>query len=436
MSRSGRFKRLLNDGYDGRDLWSWSMFDFANSGYTTVVITAVFNAYFVSTVSNNADWATFLWTVILSISYLFAMVTGPSIGVFIDQSGLRKKVLFLSTVGCTVATIGLGSINEGDIWLASILIIVSNYFFCIGENIIGSYLPDIAKKEGVGRVSGIGWGVGYIGGIVTLAISLFVVIKLQTSGWAPSDYVPVTMIITGAIFFVAALPTFFFLRERPYAITTESRERDTGYPWSIMLSGAESFRDLRRFLWSTVFFQAGVQAVIAVAAIYAQQVMQFTFSQTIVLIMVVNITASLGSWIFGRVHDLLGHRRSLSFILSAWVFVTVFAWLSESVVSFWVVANLAGIFLGACQSNTRAFVAVLAPASRRAEIFGLWGLSVKCASILGPMVYGALTWILAGRHQDAILSLGVMFLVGLLLLIGVNESRGIAAANEASTKDR
>lgn len=255
MSRAGRFKRLLNDGYDGRDLWSWSMFDFANSGYTTVVITAVFNAYFVSTVSNNADWATFLWTVILSISYLIAMLTGPSIGVFIDRSGMRKKILFLSTVGCALATTGLGSIDEGDIWLASILIIVSNYFFCIGENIIGSYLPDIAKKDGVGRVSGIGWGVGYIGGIVTLAISLFVVIELQTSGWAPSDYVPVTMIITGAIFFVAALPTFFFLRERPHTVTTEYSGRGAGFPWSIMLSGGQTLGTLDGFYGVPSFFK-------------------------------------------------------------------------------------------------------------------------------------------------------------------------------------
>ena len=167
MSRK-RLVNLLNPGFTKRHVFAWAIYDFANSGYTTVVITAVFNAYFVSVVSGGAIWGTFLWTCILSLSYVLVIVTGPIIGAYIDISGRRKRVLIITTIGCIVSTATLSLVGEGDLWKGSICLILSNYFFGIGENIISSYLPDIAKKEAVGRISGFGWAVGYLGGIVTL----------------------------------------------------------------------------------------------------------------------------------------------------------------------------------------------------------------------------------------------------------------------------
>ena len=428
MSQSG-ISDMLNDGYTKRHLLAWSLYDFANSGYTTVVITAIFNAYFVSIVAENEVWATFLWTLVLSFSYFLAVITGPVLGAYVDVTGFKKKVLFVVTLGCALSTIVLSTAGQGDLWFAAVFLIISNYFFSLGENIIASYLPEIAKKESVGRVSGIGWAVGYFGGILTLALSLVTIFQLQSRGWEAEQYVPITLIITGAIFLLAALPTFIYLDKdntKTWDNLTISfvinRSLDT-------LRQRHQFVDLYRFLLSTVFFQGGVQAVIALAAIYAQQVIGFTFVETIMLIMVVNVTAALGAYSFGRLHDFLGHRQSLIAILIGWIFVTLLAWLSDGRPSFWVTANLVGLLLGACQSNARAFVSVLTPDARKAEFFGLWGLSVKCASILGPLTYGALTWLTDGDHRNSILSLVVLFVIGLSILMTVNTERGISAAN-------
>src|SRR3954469_2736181 len=189
-----------------REVWAWGMYDFANSGYTTVVITAVFSAYFVSVVAGNADWATFVWTLALSVSYAAILVTGPLVGAWADAHAAKKRLLFLSTAGCVVFTLLLYFASPGAIALSIALIILSNYFFGAGENLIAAFLPELADSKAMGRVSGWGWSFGYIGGLVALGICLS---YLMTSGQETSRAVPVTMVITAAFFAVAAVPTFF-----------------------------------------------------------------------------------------------------------------------------------------------------------------------------------------------------------------------------------
>ena len=167
---------------------------------------------------------------------------------------------------------------------------------------------------------------------------------------------------------------------------------------------------------SVVFFQAGVAAVITLAAIYAQQAMGFGMAQTIALLLVVNVTASLGAAIFGWLQDRLGHRRSLTGALLLWMVMVLVAAFGETVASFWVAANLAGLAMGASQSGARAVVGLLTPLEHQAEAFGDWGVAVNLAAVLGPLVYGITTWVTQNDHRLAILVTGLFFVVGLVLL--------------------
>jgi len=177
-----------------------------------------------------------------------------------------------------------------------------------------------------------------------------------------------------------------------------------------------------------LFYQAGIMAVIALAAIYAQEAMHFTSQQTIVLVLVVNITAAIGAFGFGYLQDAIGHVRSMVLVLIGWIVMIALAWLARSVEMFWIAANLAGLCMGSSQAAGRALVGYLAPQARLAEFFGLWGLAVKAASIFGPLTYGAVTWIFAGDHRLAILATGAYFVIGLALLFAVDVERGRAAA--------
>jgi UMF1 family MFS transporter len=191
---------------------------------------------------------------------------------------------------------------------------------------------------------------------------------------------------------------------------------------------ARRYRDLARFLVCLVCYQAGVQAVVALAAIYAQQAMGFTTQDSITLILAVNVTAALGAIAFGQIQDRLGHVPTIALTLVGWIVTVVIARWATSRGMFWVAANLAGLCLGASQSAGRALVGYLSPRDRRAEFFGLWGLAVKLSSILGPVTYGLATWLSRGDHRLAMLITGVYFVAGLAVLAGVNPRRGRRAA--------
>jgi UMF1 family MFS transporter len=405
------------------------MYDFANSGFTTVVITAVFNAYFVAEVAGNAVWATFAWSAALAVSYGLILVTAPAVGAYADAYAVKKRLLGLATAGCVAGTAGLAHSGPGDLTWAVSLLVLANFCFGSGENLIAAFLPELARGRRLGRVSGWGWGLGYVGGIATLGACLAYITASQARGEVAQQFVPVTLWITAGIFSLASLPTFLFLRERaipqshPHGILATAFRR-----LGATLNQARRYRDMRRFLVCVVFYQAGIQAVIALAAIYAQQALAFSTRDTIILILAVNLTAAAGAFAFGYVQDRLGHIRTIALTLLGWLAVILLAWSATGPGRFWLAANLAGLCMGASQAAGRALVGYFSPSAKRAEFFGLWGLAVKLASILGPLTYGAVTWISGGDHRLAILITGSYFVVGLLLLVGIDARRGRKAA--------
>ena len=411
------------------EVWAWAMYDFANSGYTTVVITAVFNAYFVSVVARNEEWATFAWTAALAVSYLLIMLTAPLIGAWADAHAAKKRLLLVTTIGCVTFTAALALVGSGDLWLAFILIVASNYFFGSGENLCAAFLPELARGEALGRVSGWGWSLGYLGGLLTLGLCLAYVTWAQAGGESAAQFVPVTMLITATLFALASVPTFLILRER--ALPQPGRHDLIAESFGRVLAtwrDARRYRDLARFLLCIVFYQAGIQAVVALAAIYAEQAMGFTTRDTLLLILVVNVAAAAGAFAFGHVQDRIGHVPTLVITLAGWIITIVLAWAAQGPELFWVAANLVGLCLGSSQSAGRALIGYLSPRAKRAECYGLWGLAVKLSAILGPVTYGLASWISRGDHRLAILTTGVYFVIGLAVLAGVDAERGHRAA--------
>jgi UMF1 family MFS transporter len=310
-------------------------------------------------------------------------------------------------------------------------LIAANFFFGSGENMISAFLPELAHEDDLGKVSGWGWGLGYVGGIVTLGICLAYVTAAQARGESAQAFVPWTLLITAAIFAVGSLPTFLLLKERSRPQSGQSGEgvfAESIARLRMTLTHLRRYRDLAWFLVCVLFYQSGVQTVITLAAVYAEQAMRFSTAQTITLILVVNVAAGIGAVAFGHVQDRLGHKRTLALILVGWIVMVVLASYSQDRVTFWIAAHIAGLCLGSSQSAARALVGYLSPVDRRAEFFGLWGLSVKLSSILGPVTYGILVGLSHGEHRVAFLATGIYFLAGLAILAGINVARGRQAA--------
>ncbi len=429
----------LRPGVSPGQFWAWASLDFANSGYTTVVLTSVFNAYFVATVMSGQPSATLVWTLILALSYAVVMASAPILGAYADRAQAKRRLLWISTIGCVISTASLAWVGPNMWLLAAVLLIISNLCYATNQDLVAAFLPDLAKPEHLARASGYGWAWGYFGGLAALALSLAWV---GVAGDASPQYVVGgAMVITAVLFAVAAFPSLLVLKEtqsfadesalapRVWPVSRDDSLWDAS--WGRLFAGwraSQDQPDLQRFLGCVLVYHAGVQTVITLAAVYAQEAMGFSMAQTILLILVVNLTAAAGAWVFGHFQDRLGHRRGLAISLLAWVAMVVLAWMATSEMLFWLAAHFAGLAMGASQSGARAAVAYMARPGREAETFGLWGVAVNGSAILGPLAYGLTTWLTQGDHRTAMLVTGLFFMAGLMLLFRVDFERGHRAA--------
>ena len=423
----------LNPGVAKREVFGWAMYDFANSGYTTVVLTAVFNVYFIGVVAQGAGWGTLAWTLALSASNLLVLLLMPSIGAWADAHAAKRRLLVIATVACVATTALLAFAGRGDFWLAVAAIVLSNFFYAVGESITAAFLPELARHEAMGKVSGWGWSFGYFGGMLALGLCLAYVLYAQKQGQTAAEFVPVTMLITAVIYGAAACVTFALLKERARPQSTALSSRRSAYA-ALFESWrqAQPYTDFRRLLLCAVFYQAGIAVVIALAAVYADQVMQFSQGETMALVFIVNIAAAVGAFAFGYWQDQLGHKRALAVTLLVWIGMVLIAAFTETRAMFWLAAALAGLAMGSSQSCGRAMAGMLIPAARLAEFFGLWTFAVRLAAIIGPITYGLVTWLTSNNHRLAILATGSFFVIGLALLRRIDMRRGTALGLKAA----
>ncbi len=421
-----------------REQVAWALYDFANSGYTTVVLTTIFSAYFVGVVAGGPEGfpsgtATLLWTLAVGGANAIVLVTAPIVGAIADHRAQKKRFLLLTTVGCVITTALLALVGPGDVALGLALVTISSIMFVSGENLISSFLPEIVPVRKMGRMSGYGWGLGYFGGLATLSFCLGYIAWAQRLGHVEHQFVPVTLLITAGIFVLAATPTFVWLRERaiPQPLAQGASYVQVGIQ-RVRHTLAEAVRlpDLFRFLTALAVYQSGVAAVVVLSAVYAREVMGFDSQALVILIMVVNVTAAVGALLLGHLQDWLGSIPTLAIALLIWSVAIILVFFADSPNDVWLAGNLIGLAMGGSQAVGRALVGQFTPVARTAEFFGLWGMANRLSAIIGPLSYGLIGFLSGGDHRLAILSTLAFFIVGLVLLFRVDEHRGRVAAME------
>lgn len=405
------------------------MFDFANSSYTTVVVTVAFSVFFTSLVASGPS-ADAWWGRGIFLSNLFVVLLSPIVGAVADESGRKKVFLFVTYLLCVAGTAALWFVvpgAAGAVALALALFIVSNVAFSFGENLTAAFLPEISTPANVGRVSGFGWGLGYFGGLASLLL-----IKSRIEGGFTMENLPrlrEVWVITALFFLVAALPTFFFLHERAprrsepvsyYLRMGFSRLRHT-------FSAIGHFRELAKFLAVFFVFYAGLSSIIAFVGVYAQRTVGFTSSELILLFLVVQISSAGGAFVFGFIQDRLGARRTIQLSLVLWIATCVITYFTDSKAVFWGIALGAGLGIGSLQSASRALVGLFSPVGKSGEFFAFWGLAGKGAYAFGPLIFGLISSS-SGSQRAAILATAVFFVVGFLGMFLIDERRGTAAA--------
>ncbi len=428
-----------------REIFGWAMFDFANQAYTLLIITVVFGDLFTRViVGDSPDYrlGNLLWSIALAVSYLMVVVFAPLAGALMDYRAVKKKFLFASYVLTVVTTAALYFVAPGYALLGVVLIVMSNFAYSIGESFIASFLPGLGPPGDLGKISGFGWALGYIGGMVS---AVFVLLVLGDVSEDNFDRIRWVGPWAAAFFLLAAIPTFVWLRERGHP-----RERPPGMSYARIavdrvrgtLSGMTAHRDLAVLLGSVFFAMSGMYIIITFSFIYGAQVIGWDEDVRTLMFVIVQITAAAGAIGFGLIQDRIGALVTYRITLLLWIAAIALIYLTPAMTAalatlgvdweaqyvFLIVGCVAGISLGSCQSATRTLVGLFSPLERAAEFFGFWGQAMKLAGVFGVLAIGLLQAVV-GLHA-AILFCIALFAVALAISAAVNESRGRSAAGE------
>ncbi|MBI4607374.1 MAG: MFS transporter [Candidatus Rokubacteria bacterium] len=391
---------------------AWTLYDFANSAFVAVIPATVYSTYYaLAVVGNERGEGDFWWTFAVTTSMVIVALASPPCGAIADHGGLRKRFLFVLTYLSVAATALMATVQKGDVlwgWLLAVAGIVGFEAAIVYYN---AYLPDLVPPAWQGRLSAYGFAVGYLGSALALGVALVFIQRGSLGG---------AFVATAGLFGVFAIPAFLLLpADRPATFGLGDAVRVGFTQTQATLRRILAMAALRRFLLAYLFYEDGINTVVYVSAIFAMHTLGFERGEVIVLYLIVQLSALVGAWVWGRPTDFKGPKVVVMVTLVQWCLVVIAAYFVQTKIQFFGVAVLAGTGLGAIQAASRAFMATLIPKTHEAELFGFYALVGKTAAIFGPFVFGLTSRLSGGNQRVAIVAVGLFFLIGLLILQGV-----------------
>lgn len=390
---------------------AWISFDFGNSAFAVIMVTLVMPTYFAGTIVTDGS-GDFLWGQALSASMLIVALLGPILGAIADSGKSKKAFLLAFTLVTIVCTAALAFVQPGMIAAAMILFILANAGFEGGIIFYNAFLPEIAKEEKIGRISGYGFAAGYIGSFAILALLL---------GHLQSGAISEAFLITAGFFLVFALPIFLLFPKEPKTHVQSGSPIRIGIDRTLnTIRNIRKYKNVSRFLLAYFIYNDAVLTVIAFSGLYAKTTLGFGMEDLVKFFIMVQLVAAVSSYLFGHLTDRKGPKFTIMITLVIWCGVTIAAYFATTASVFFAVGGFAAIALGSSQSASRSLMAVLTPPDRRTEFFGFYdGFCGKASAVIGPLVFGALSS--AFGQREAVLSLIVFFIAGLFVMRTVKE---------------
>ena len=423
-----------------REIFGWAMYDFANSAFATTILAVIFNQYFAKVVAGGEKGVEVLglhlhgasfFTFSVSLSMAISAVLSPFLGAVADSSGTKKRFLMIFCYIAVLFTGLLYFVREGDYWMGALFFILANIGFAGGNVFYNAFLPEISTDQNIGRISGLGWALGYVGGGLLLAINLIMLKYPEWVGFPTGSFTVQDCFLSVALWWVIfSFPIFTFLRERAYGKLPPSEEGyfRAGYRrLRHTFHRIKSFRELAKFLVAYLVYNEGIETVIIMASIFGAEVLGMETNELILFFLMIQGIAFVGSMIFGFMADAFGNKRTVMITLGIWSFIVLWAFqlgiVWDPKTEYWILGVLVAIVLGGSQATSRSLQGLFTPDSNSAEFFGFFAVSGKFASIFGPLIYGILIAI-TGSVQSGVLSVLLFFVVGMVILWTVNEKKG------------
>jgi UMF1 family MFS transporter len=406
---------------------AWAFFDWASSPFFAVVITFVFATYVTTVVAPNEIEGTAEWSRMTVIAALLIAVTSPVLGAIADAGGPRKPWLLAFMVLSCAATAALWFVApEHDYLLLALgLVLVANVCNEIAQAFYNAMLPDLASEDQLGRWSGWGWGLGYIAGIVALALILVVFVQPKPPLFGldadEAEQVRITGPLLAVWFLLFSLPLFLFTPDRKTHARPFAQSVRQGLTMLVAtLKDVRRNANIARFLLARLIYNDGLNTLFAFGGIYAAGTFGMTLNEVLLFGIALNVTAGLGAFGFAFLDDRIGSKPTILLAICGLFAAGTVALLAEAKTTFWLVALVIGIFVGPAQSASRTLMARLAPADQRTEMFGIYALTGKVTAFIGPFLFGTATvWFESQRAGMA--TILVMFVIGGLLLLRVRE---------------
>jgi UMF1 family MFS transporter len=424
-----------------RERWAWYLYDFGNSAYAAVVLLAVFSAYFQGSVVGGAEGSR-LWGIAVGIAMLFVAVTAPVLGTIADFSGAKKRFLLGYTAIAIVFCALLFFIQEGDWLMGMIFFIVAEIGYRSSQVFYNSLLPEIASQEDMAKVSGNGWAVGSLGGIICLIIVLIPIVI--TDGHAL--VVRLSLVFTALYFALSTLPAVFWIKERAQPQPLPEGETYLSVALKRLkhtISAVRSFREFVKFIIAFLIYNDGILMVLDFGAILGAVLYGMEQQELIIFMIIVQVASVAGAYLFGLVANDFGGKRSLIVSLLLMIVPIVWLYFTRSRLAFYFIGGLAGFALTGVQSVSRTVVGMFSPSGQSAEFYGFFAVAGRTSSFIGPTIFGFLAeWATRqaeGRglsalaaeqqgHRIALFSIIAFLIVGLVLLLLVNEKKAREAA--------
>ena len=414
-----------------RAIWSWSLYDFANSAFTTLVVTFVYATYFTQAIADDPVHGTALWSRGVTITALIVAFCSPLLGAIADRGGYRKLFVIVSTLICVIATAALYNVLPGQIIAALVLVVIANIAYEFATVFYNAFLPDLAPRGRIGLVSGLAWGLGYIGGLLALAIALVALVQPETPWFGFStengENIRATNLVVAAWFLVFSVPLLLWVPEDKSRVSVSGRVfKDAFVQLRRTFSEIRKYRQMVRFLVARLIYNDGLVTVFAFGGIYAAGTFGFSFEQVLLFGIVINVAAGLGAAAMGVLDDKIGGKRTIIISLLGLIAASLLAVLATSALWFWIAGILLGVFVGPNQAASRSLMGRFVPHDMENEFFGFFAFSGKLTAFIGPFLLGVLTDVFNSQRVGISIVI-VLFVLGLLLLLPVDERAGSQA---------
>jgi UMF1 family MFS transporter len=423
--------------YEPRAVWGWALYDFANSAYTTLIVTFIYAVFFTEVIASDVIVGTALWSRGVTLTAILVALSSPVLGALADGGGYRRRFLVLSTAATVLFVCLLAIPGPGDVALALTFFVLSNVAFELSQVFYNSYLPEVAAPARIGRVSGYGWALGYLGGLLAMAVALFVFIQPDVPPFGLSKesgaHVRATTVLVGVWFAVLSLPMFLWVKEPPRPVRAPTRQLvgDAFRRIGTTFRELRRYRQIFRLLVARLVYNDGLVTIFAFGPIFAAGTFDFTLEEVLYWGLALNATAGLGAYVMGFLDDKVGGKRTVLLTLAGMLAGSLWAVTAQSKLSLWLAGLFVGVFVGPNQAASRSLLGRFVPRAKETEFYGFYAFSGKAMAFAGPLLLGLVTQ-LTGSQRLGMSTIVVFFLIGALILLPLDEGEGVAAGRGES----